>query len=345
MTPDGPAGPIRGKIIRGEPMRLGSFMPVNSIWKPLLASLQERFPGHEILAGPEAAQAALPSLDGILAGRLDRALFESAISLQALFVPFTGLNHLPADLLLERGVKVYNVHGQAPGVAERALALALAFYGRVVEFHNDLSRAHWHGFWAGRGAKDQWESLYGRPCAIFGTGAIGTALAGLLKAFHCPVTGCRRRGDAPVPPGFDRIETDLRRAVAEAELLFIALPLTPATRGLFSRELLLSARGKFLVNVGRGPIVDEEGLYLALRDGVLKGAGIDTWYTYPVGQDLDGAPSSFPIHHLPNVILSPHVGGSTTEGVRIAALETMENLAQWLQTGTCGRQADLAEMY
>lgn len=326
-------------------MRIGSFLPLHSAWRPLLEALQAAFPGHEILVDPKASLEAAPTLDALLAGRLDRAVFEAAVNLKALFVPISGLNHLPADLLLERGVQVYNVHGNAPGVAQCALAMTLAFYGRLVEYHNDLRARQWHGFWVGRGAEDEWSALHGRTAAIFGTGAIGISLAKLLKAFDCAVIGYRRRNDAPVPPGFDRIETELARAVAEAELLYIALPLTPATTGLFTKELLLSAKGKFLVNVGRGAIVDEEGLYLALRDGVLKGAGIDAWYTYPQGGATVGAPSRFPIHELPNVILSPHVAGSTTDGIRHGMEETIENLTEWLATGTCRRQVDLREMY
>jgi phosphoglycerate dehydrogenase-like enzyme len=326
-------------------MRVASFMPPNALWREALAELQARFPQHEILADPEVSRAALPQVEAILAGRLDAASYEAAVNLKATFVPFTGLNHLPADLLIARNVRVFNIHGQAAGVAQCALAMTLAFYGRLVEYHNDLRRTQWHGFWVGRGAEDEWESILGRPAAIFGTGAIGVALARMLKAFDCPVTGYRRRAGAPLPPHFDRMETDLTKAVQEAELLFITLPLTPATQGLFTKELLLSAKGKFLVNVGRGPIVDEEGLYLALKDGILKGAAIDTWYTYPQGGATVGAPSRFPIHELPNVILSPHVGGSTTDGVRHAVKETVENIAEWLETGTCRREADLREMY
>jgi phosphoglycerate dehydrogenase-like enzyme len=294
---------------------------------------------------PKASREALPRLDGILALQLERSAFEAATSLKAVFVPFTGIDHLPAPLLLERGVRAYNVHGQAPSVAQCALAMTLAFYGRLVEYHRDLRATEWHGFWVGRGSEDEWDSIFGRPCAIFGTGAIGVALARMLKAFDCPIIGYRRNVNAPLPPHFDRIETDLATAVNDAELLFIALPLTPSTQGLFTKELLLSAHGKFLVNVGRGSIVDEEGLYMALKDGVLKGAAIDTWYTYPQGGATTGAPSRFPIHELPNVILSPHIAGSTRDGLAHRVGETIEKIAEWLTTGRCSQEADLREMY
>jgi len=327
-------------------MRIASFMPAGSaLWAGRLESLRARFPAHEFILGPEAAGAVLPSLDALLGGRLDRAVFEAATSLKAVFVPFTGLNHLPADLLLARGVKVYNVHGNAESVAERALAMTLAFHGRLVEFHNDLRERRWHGFWVGKGAEDEWSSIFRKRCAILGTGAIGLVLARLLKAFDCDVVGWRRRAQAPAPEGFDRVEADLAAAIAGAEIVFVALPLTDRTRGLLSRELLASMKGTFLVNVGRGAIVDEEGLWLALRDGILKGAAIDTWYDYPAGGSTVGAPSRFPIHELPNVILSPHVGGSAREASAMAAEQTVENLAEWLSTGGCSREGNLGEMY
>jgi phosphoglycerate dehydrogenase-like enzyme len=106
----------------------------------------------------------------------------------------------------------------------------------------------------------------------------------------------------------------------------------------------MSARGKFLVNVGRGAVVDEEGLYLALRDGVLKGAAIDTRYAYPRDGATEGAPSRFPIHELPNVILSPHVVGSTREAMPISMDGTCRNIARFLRGEECENEVDLREL-
>ena len=319
--------------------------PRSLLWSGRLSVLRERFPEHDFILDPQAAAASPAEIDALLASRVEGSFIEAASSLKALFLPLTGVNHLPLDLLSRRGIKVYNVHGNAESVAQCALAMTLAFYGRTIEYHNDLKNAVWHGFWVGKGAEDEWNSIFRRSCAIFGTGAIGLALARMLKAFDCEVIGYRRRAGLPVPPNFDRVETDFRRAVGGAELLFVALPLSPATEGLFSKEVLLAAAGKFLVNVGRGRVVDEEGLYLALRDGILKGAAIDTWYEYPKAGATSGPPSRFPIHLLPNVVLSPHVGGSTREANVIAAVQTMENIAEWLLTGGCSREVDLERMY
>jgi phosphoglycerate dehydrogenase-like enzyme len=326
-------------------MRIASFMPSNPFWRQALLQLGARFPSHEFINNPGHSQAAVAGLNAIIATRLDPSVYQSVRQLRAIFLPITGLDHLPIDWFITKGVDVFNVHAQAAGVAQCALAMTLAFYGRLVEYHNDLRQGRWHGLLVREDPVDQWETILGRPAAIFGTGAIGQALARMLKAFDCPVTGYRRRPDGPVPPGFDQIEPDLARTVQGAELLFLTLPLTPATLGLFNKDLLMAAKGKFLVNVGRGGLVDEEGLYGALHDGVLKGAAIDTWYTYPPKGSANGPPSRFPIQELPNVVLSPHIGSSTRDGAERAVQETVENLSEWLQTGRCRRQVDLHEKY
>jgi len=325
-------------------MIIGSFMPLRSVWDGRIETLKREFPHHTFLHGlkPESPEAA--DLDAMIAGKLPDETFLASPRLKAIFQAFTGINHLPLQALADRGVHVFNVHSNAFDVAEHALALTLAFYGRVIEFHNDLKNDVWHGFWVRAGAEDNWDSLHGRSCAILGTGAIGVELAKLLKAFSCKVYGWRRKSGQAIPEGFDEVIPDLREAIAKAEIIYIALPATILTEGLLSREILASMKDKLLVNIGRGSIVDEEGLYLALKDGVLKGAAIDTWYTYPQTGKL-GAPSRFPINKFPNVVLSPHVGGATNQASLRGVDAAIKNIREYLDTGKCESEADLRAMY
>jgi phosphoglycerate dehydrogenase-like enzyme len=299
----------------------------------------------EAIRGVEASLEAFSGLDAVVANRVDASYFEKASCLKAVFVPFVGVNHLPASLLLSRDISVFNCHGNAESVAERALALALAGFGRVVEYHNDLRAEKWHGFWVDKGQEDFWHSIFRKRCAILGTGAIGEKLARLLKAFDCPVVGYRRRADAPKPAYFDEVTTDLRAAVAGADIVFVALPLTDATRGLVGAAELEAMRGAYLVNVGRGEVVDEAALYAALTGGTIAGAGLDVWYVYPPHGAVTGAPSRFPIHTLPNVILSPHVAGSTFEAVELNVSQTVANIERWIRTGDAEHRVDLAASY
>ncbi len=320
-------------------------MPLRSVWDAKICALSEEFPGHEFHQGLCPGDTVIPFLDLIIAGSLpDKAIYLEPTLLKAIFQPFTGINHLPVEALAARKVRVFNVHTNAFDVAEKALAMTLAFYGRIIEFHNDLSRSIWHGYWVHAGAEDNWDSLRGRKCAILGSGAIGVELAKLLKAFSCPVVGWRRRADAPKPEGFDSVSGDLDEVLGAGEVIFVALPATPLTQGILTKDRLMSMKGKLLVNVGRGPIVDEEGLYLSLKEGILAGAAIDTWYEYPKSGKV-GAPSRFPIHTLPNVILSPHTGGATNQASARAVDVTIENLRTYLTTGDCFPEADLIARY
>jgi len=319
-------------------------MPIHSVWAKVIDELRKEFPEHTWLEGLKPDSSEVPTLNIMIAGRLPLHVYQDAKALNAIFQSFTGINHLPAEILLARGVQVYNVHANAFDVAERALALTLAFYGRVIEFHEDLKNEIWHGFWVNKGSEDNWDSLYGKTCSVLGVGAIGQELAKLLKAFHCVVYGYRRTHNASIPEGFDAILPTIDQAIDSSEIIFVTLPATPETENLISKEMLHRMQGKFLVNMGRGSIVNEEGLYKALQEGILKGAAIDTWYTYPAS-GVVGAPSHFPIHKLPNVVLSPHVGGSTNQANARAIKDTMANIRSYLRTGRGIWQADLRRMY
>lgn len=326
-------------------MTIGFCLPLNEVWTAAIDRLETERPQARIVRGVDASQAAFDELDAVVANPIDAAYYEKATRLKAVFVPFVGVNHLPAELLARKGIAAYNCHGNAESVAERALVLALAGFGRVIEYHNDLKAGRWHGFWVNKGREDFWHSIFRARCAVLGTGAIGEALAKLLKAFDCHVVGYRRRSGLPKPEHFDEMAPSLAEAIQGARIVFVTLPLTDATRGLIGRAELQAMHGAYLVNVGRGEVVDEEALYEALKDGMLAGAGLDVWYRYPQGGSSEGWPSRFPIHELPNVVLSPHVAGSTFEAVDRNAELTAENISRYIDGLTPLHRVDLEAKY
>ncbi|MFH1242272.1 MAG: NAD(P)-dependent oxidoreductase, partial [Pseudomonadota bacterium] len=109
--------------------------------------------------------------------------------------------------------------------------------------------------------------------------------------------------------------------------------------------ILATMKGKFLVNVGRGGVVDEEGLYQALKKGILKGAAMDAWYTYPEKGKTTAPPSRYPIHELPNVVLSPHLAGFTPQSARLNIEQTIENIRSFIETGKARSEVDPDLMY
>jgi len=316
----------------------------NSLWRESLDPVIREFPDLEIILDPEEAERRIGEADILVGGKVKREIFEKAVNLKLVVVPFTGVNHLPFDLLKERGVKVANSHGNAWYVAERTIGMILAFYGRIIDYHNDLRQEQWHGFWVGQGLNDSWESVDGKTAAILGTGEIGRCIAEMLKGLRVRTIGYKRRRVNEVPEAFDEIVYDLNAAVGPADMVIIALPSTSATRGLIGPDELAGMQGKFLVNIGRGDIVDEEGLYTALRNGILRGAAVDCWYTYP-REGTRGRPSRFDIHTLLNMVLSPHVGGFVSQAVKESVSHACENIAGFLRTGSPRFEVDIEAGY
>ena len=124
----------------------------------------------------------------------------------------------------------------------------------------------------------------------------------------------------------------LHALLPRADVLLCVLPETPETTGLVgAAELALLPPHAIVVNVGRGPVIDEAALYHALADRRIKAAGIDVWYDYPHGKEARShtLPSRFPFHELDNVVMSPHRAGwlSAAEEARLAALAELLHAA------------------
>ncbi len=124
----------------------------------------------------------------------------------------------------------------------------------------------------------------------------------------------------------------LHDLLPNTDALFIALPLTDETENLIDEaELNQMPKGSILVNIGRGPIVNQHALYAALKNGHLRAAGSDVWYNYPPSKDevSNTAPADVPLGDLENFVLSPHRGGMVeeVEMQRIQALAKLLNAA------------------
>ena len=290
-------------------MKLLFHNRLNQFWHEKIGALREEFSHVDFVTEEERIKSDIETAHALVSGNIALELIQRAQHLSMIFVPFAGVDALPLDYIKEHGITISNAHGNAPYVAERCIAMALAFYGKIIDYHNDLKGSRWHGFAAQKGVRDTWNSIQARTCAVIGTGEIGKNIAKYLKVFGCRVIGFKKRPVKKKLEFFDEITLNLEEALEKGELIFISLPLTEETQGMFHAEILARLKGKFLVNVGRGHIVDEEGLYRSLKDGVLAGAGIDVWYTYPRNGTDRGEPSKYPIYGCPNVVLSPHVAG------------------------------------
>lgn len=317
---------------------------MNSYTKTKIEELKKAYRNLEVYTEMESAP--IPEIEIIAGGLLTEELIEKASSLKIVFVPFVGVNHLPLELMKRKGIRICNSHGNDRFVAEKILALLLAFHGRIVEFHKDLENEKWHGFWAGGGIEDTWDSLYRKKITILGTGAIGRQTAKMLSIFEADITGYKKTHQSgEVPEGFARIASSLEDAVKGADILIVAVPLTDETRGLVNKNILNLMKGGVLLNIARGPVVDEKALYDSLTDGTLKGACIDVWYTYPESGSKIKAPGNFPFHKLPNVIMSPHVGGGTQSAFKLDIDNTFTNIASYIGSESVVNEIDMNTGY
>lgn len=164
---------------------------------------------------------------------------------------------------------------------------------------------------------------------FLGFGHIGAASWKLLQSFGAEGVAVTRTGSVGAKAHGLRwagSNEDLPRALAESDVLVISTPLTAETTGIIgAAQLEALGREGLLVNVARGPVVQEEALYAALKNHGIAGAAIDVWYRYPAADGF-GKPSTLPFESLDNVILTPHSSAVTEETFRGRSQEIIENI-------------------
>jgi phosphoglycerate dehydrogenase-like enzyme len=231
--------------------------------------------------------------------------------LRLLQVPGAGYDGIDLSAL-PAGTALCNCFEHEPGCSEYALLAMLEWSIRLGPADADMRRGDWSRSSRFGGAPDG--ELAGRTVAIVGMGRIGRAVAKRAKAFEMRVVGVNRtvRADEPhvdAMYGLDR----LADAVREADFVVLGCALTPETRGLIDARVLAAMPAHaVIVNVARGPVIDEAALYAALKDRRIGGAVIDTWWRYPTVPTEDVANWPFRFDLLDNVILSAHIAGWTT---------------------------------
>lgn len=304
-----------------------------SEFEELVDPLKESYPEHTFIFARNKVEyrVGLRTAEVLIYGNLSPEDAEIAKNLKLLIIPFTGTAHLDLDFFRKRRILVANSPGNGPIVAERALALAMAACGRVVEFHTDMGAGNWHR--TGKPLKpfDYWFSMQGKRVSILGTGDIGQGIAKLLSGFDCKIKGYRRKAD--IPQYFDSVTASIDEALEFAEILFIALPINPETDNLINQSNIDKLTGSFLINVGRGKIVNEEALYDALSSGKIAGAGLDVWYDYPSKAKPLATGSNLPFHTLPNIVISPHAASHSPEGKQGQLMGVVQALESYLKNG------------
>jgi D-3-phosphoglycerate dehydrogenase len=244
-----------------------------------------------------------------------------------------GLDMIPIPQATAAGVLVANVPGaNAVTVAEHVIFCALALLRKFRIVDRDLRTQGWN---AAREHSYVLSDLTGLTLGIIGMGNLGHAIFKTANGgFGLNViANSRRRESLPQAVTFATVD----ELVAKADIVVLCCPLTPETTGLLSRERIAAMKpGALLINVARGPVLDEAALVEALREGRIGGAALDVFATQPL-------PADHPLFSFDNVILTPHMAGITRDSMMRmgtgAAAEALRVLSGELPVNLCNPQA------
>lgn len=258
---------------------------------------------------------------------LSARAIEQCPSLKVISKHGVGVSNIAVDAASARGIPVYVTPGaNAASVAEMTLALMFAAARRLAWMDGELRAGRWSR------AQDGLE-LAGRTLGLLGFGQVGQRVAVVAQALGMQVLAYdpALQGCASPVVGV-RLADSLDELLGASQVLSLHVPLTPATRGLIgAAQLATLPAGALLINTARGEVVDEQALVEALRSGRLFAAGLDTMAVEPL-------PPDSPLLRLPNVVLTPHVGGSTPAALDAMAVGAARNVLGFLQ----GRRVNAA---
>lgn len=223
------------------------------------------------------------------------------------------------EIVERRGFTLTNNSGSYDvPISEFVLAAMLAAAKHLPDYQRAQQASRWDR------EHDHLE-LRGATLVVLGVGSIGGEVARLASALGMRVIGIRRRVEAGGIPGVSQVVPPERLAevIGEADFLAITAPLTRATRGLVSREVIARMkRTAWIVNIARGAIVDEPALLEALKAGRIGGAAIDAWWTEPLPPESEW-------WKLPNVVATPHASHSSPRVRERTLALFVENLRRW----------------
>lgn len=244
-----------------------------------------------------------------------REVLEKCEKLKMLAVAFTGLDHVDLKYCGERGIKVQNCAGYATtAVAELTFGLLISLYRNMVACDAATRK---------QGTKDGLIGfeLEGKTLGVVGTGAIGTRVIGIAKAFGMDVIAYNR-----TPGKVEGVKyAELEDVLAQSDIVSLHVPLTDETRGMIGAdELSMMKPTAVLINTARGPVVETQALADALKNRTIAGAAIDVFDSEPPVAADD------PLMTAPNTVLTPHVAFATKESMIKRAIIEFDNIAKFI---------------
>lgn len=251
-------------------------------------------------------------------------VLRAAKKLQAIGCFCIGVNQVDLAAATNEGVVVFNApYSNTRSVAELVIASSIMLIRKII----DKNKAAHEGRWM-KDASGSYE-LRGKTLGIIGYGNIGTQVSILAEAlgmkvlFYDVVT--------KLPLGNAHARKSIKELLAESDVVTLHVPETPATKNLINKTLIRQfKKGSILINYARGEVVDLDALKKALVDGSISGAAIDV---FPEEPEKNGEPFKSVLQGLSNVLLTPHIGGSTEEAQQNIGEDVSSKMLQYLETG------------
>ena len=251
-------------------------------------------------------------------------ILDAAKKLQAIGCFCIGVNQVDLQAATEHGVAVFNApYSNTRSVAELVIAASIMLIRRIP----DKNRSAHEGIWM-KESKGSYE-LRGKTLGIIGYGNIGTQVSVLAEALGMKVMFYDVETKMPMGNAVDA--KSLKELVKRSDVITLHVPETPQTKNLVNKTNLKHfKKGSILINYARGEVVDLDDLQIALKSGQLSGAAIDV---YPWEPEKNGDKFQTPLQNIPNVILTPHIGGSTEEAQQNIGEDVSMKLFHFLEKG------------
>jgi phosphoglycerate dehydrogenase-like enzyme len=228
---------------------------------------------------------------------------------------------------LPKGAAVCNCFGHETSIAEYIIMTWLALHHRLFHIAGEFrERASWASSWVQSGAPHG--EVRNTMLGIVGYGRVGQEVAKRAALFGCRILAANR-SPREAGAGVERIYplAELDAMLPECDTVAICTALGPETTGLITAQrLALMKPTAFIINIARGPVINEDALYAALSGNKIGGAAIDVWWDYPTADEPNRRGSRHPFHELPNVIVTPHNSGWTGGMIRRRWDENAENI-------------------
>jgi D-3-phosphoglycerate dehydrogenase / 2-oxoglutarate reductase len=251
-------------------------------------------------------------------------VLDAAKKLQAIGCFCIGVNQVDLKAATKKGVVVFNApYSNTRSVAELVIGISVMLIRKIV----DKNIAAHKGIWM-KDAKGSYE-LRGKTMGIIGYGNIGSQVSVLCEALGMKVLFYDT--ETKLPLGNAVAAKNMKEVLMNSDIVSLHVPETPQTKNLINRNnIKLFKKGSILLNYARGEVVDLKALSEAIKEGVIAGAGIDV---YPWEPEKNGDHFDTPLQGLPNVILTPHIGGSTEEAQQNIGEDVSVKLFQYLERG------------